>query len=194
MDFFETSAFTNHNITEVSSPVEQLLAEGRTKTTVRNATGRRWLITDHAYYLSMSCVCVCVCFCVFNFTARLSRGWLSRCSRLIKRIWIFCGCPWTTRSIWPPWRKRRDSAMVRLATRGKAAGVEGMLTSDAPVALICWGGGFGHLWHLWHAARRMTLKSPSAVYFCAVPNIYPFAAPFSPQLEVSAGRRPFKDT
>lgn len=100
MDFFETSAFTNHNITEVSHRSRHLMPE--IKSSAR---------TDHVPF-----------FFVFP---RLLHDWLSRCWRPTRRTWICSGCLWTTSSTSLLWRKRRDSATGPPATRAKAAGVRG---------------------------------------------------------------------
>ena len=114
MDFFETSAFTNHNITEV-----------------------RWswnVMTKHRIVQKLSShydimggndlISHLVLLLWLRFPARLLHDWLNRCWQPIRRIWIYSECPSTTSLISLLWRKRRDSVTVQPATNTKAAGVK----------------------------------------------------------------------
>lgn len=111
MDFFETSAFTNHNITEVRLHGETLLSKPCTEMHVPVIASQG----EMSWCLIMS-------MCLLQ---RLLHDWLSRCWQPTKKTWIYSGCPLTTSSISLLWRKRRDSVTVLLATNAKAAGVRG---------------------------------------------------------------------
>uniref|UniRef100_A0A669BUP8 Ras-related protein Rab-15 n=1 Tax=Oreochromis niloticus TaxID=8128 RepID=A0A669BUP8_ORENI len=111
MDFFETSAFTNHNITEVRLHGETLLSRPCTEMHVPVIASQGEIPW-----------CLIMSLCLLQ---RLLHDWLSRCWQQTKRTWIYSGCPLTTSSISLLWRKRRDSVTVLLATNAKAAGVRG---------------------------------------------------------------------